>query len=123
MLDILAKNPIEFIIIAALLVAAISIHEFSHALAADHLGDPTPRIAGRLTLNPKAHLDPLGTVLLFLFGFGWGKPVPFDPFNLREPFHFDYGNHIGHYPQVYNHSSFANSQCFYFGYSFNVYLL
>ncbi|OGG27105.1 hypothetical protein A2960_03120 [Candidatus Gottesmanbacteria bacterium RIFCSPLOWO2_01_FULL_39_12b] len=85
MLDILAKNPIEFIIIAALLVAAISIHEFSHALAADHLGDPTPRIAGRLTLNPKAHLDPLGTVLLFLFGFGWGKPVPFDPFNLREP--------------------------------------
>ncbi len=62
----------------ALLVAAPP-HEFAHGLAADRLGDPTPRRAGRLTLNPLAHLDPLGTILLVLTGFGWAKPVPVDP--------------------------------------------
>ena len=65
--------------------AAITIHEFAHALAADRLGDPTPRLQGRLTLNPLAHLDPLGTLMLVLFRFGWGKPVQFDQFNLRNP--------------------------------------
>lgn len=64
---------------------AVTIHEFAHAFAADRLGDPTPRIHGRLTLNPLAHLDPLGTLALLLFRFGWGKPVPIDPFNLRNP--------------------------------------
>ncbi len=67
------------------LVIAITIHEFSHALAADRLGDPTPRSQGRLTLNPLAHLDPLGTLMLFLVHFGWGKPVIFDPYNLAHP--------------------------------------
>lgn len=67
------------------LVIAITIHEFSHALAADWLGDPTPRSQGRLTLNPLAHLDPLGTLMLFLVHFGWGKPVIFDPYNLAHP--------------------------------------
>jgi Zn-dependent protease len=67
------------------LVATISIHEYAHARMADRLGDPTPRAMGRLTLNPKAHLDPLGTLALLLIGFGWGKPVPFDPYNLRSP--------------------------------------
>lgn len=67
------------------LVTAITIHEFSHALAADRLGDPTPRSQGRLTLNPLAHLDPLGTLMLFLVRFGWGKPVIFDPYNLAHP--------------------------------------
>lgn len=62
----------------ALLIAA-PIHEFAHAYAADRLGDPTPRRHGRLTLNPLAHLDPLGTILLLVSGFGWAKPVPFDP--------------------------------------------
>src|SRR3990170_1089219 len=62
----------------ALLIAA-PFHEFAHAYAADRLGDPTPRRAGRLTLNPLAHLDPLGTILLVLTGFGWAKPVPIDP--------------------------------------------
>lgn len=85
MIDLLFQNPIQFFIIATLLVIAISIHEFSHALAADRLGDPTPKLAGRLTLRPSAHLDPIGTLLLFFVGFGWGKPVPFDPFNLRDP--------------------------------------
>lgn len=66
------------------LVVGISFHEFSHALVADNLGDPTPRRMGRLSLNPLAHLDPAGTVLLFLAGFGWGKPVPINPFLLRS---------------------------------------
>lgn len=85
MINLLFQNPFEFLIVAVLLVLAISIHEFAHAFAADHLGDPTPRLAGRLTLNPKAHLDPVGTILLLFVGFGWGKPVPFDPFNLKDP--------------------------------------
>ncbi len=67
------------------LVIALSIHEYAHARAADELGDPTPRLNGRLTLNPLAHLDPIGTLMLLLFRFGWGKPVPIDPYNLRNP--------------------------------------
>ena len=58
---------------------AITFHEFSHALAATLLGDPTPRSQGRLSLNPLAHLDPTGTVALLLVGFGWGKPVQVQP--------------------------------------------
>jgi Zn-dependent protease len=74
------------------LVIAITFHEFCHALAADHMGDPTPRSRGRLTLNPLAHADPIGTIVLplinILTGFptiGWAKPVPIDPFNFRHP--------------------------------------
>ena len=67
------------------LIIAIDIHEFSHAWAAERLGDPTPRLQGRLSLNPLVHLDPIGTILLILVHFGWGKPVQFDPFNLRNP--------------------------------------
>lgn len=63
----------------------MTIHEFSHSLVADRLGDPTPRANGRLTLNPLAHLDPLGTLMLIFAGIGWGKPVPIDPYNLRHP--------------------------------------
>ncbi len=62
----------------ALLIAA-PFHEFAHGYAANRLGDPTARRAGRLTLNPLAHLDPVGTILLMLTGFGWAKPVPIDP--------------------------------------------
>ncbi len=74
------------------LILAITFHEFCHALAADRLGDPTPRSLGRLTLNPLAHADPIGTFLLPLFSalsgiptIGWAKPVPIDPFNFRKP--------------------------------------
>ncbi|OGG11796.1 hypothetical protein A2Z00_01875 [Candidatus Gottesmanbacteria bacterium RBG_13_45_10] len=81
----IASNPIELIFSLLALIVAISVHEFSHAYAAERLGDPTPRLMGRLTLNPLAHLDPIGTILLVLFRFGWGKPVQFDPFNLRNP--------------------------------------
>lgn len=85
MLETLFSNPLLFLVWAVGLTLAISIHEYSHAVAADRLGDPTPRSQGRLTLNPRAHLDPLGTLTLVLLGFGWGKPVQFDPYNLRSP--------------------------------------
>jgi len=73
------------IIFFVALAVAITIHEFSHAFMAYRLGDPTAKVYGRMTLNPLAHLDPLGTLMILLVGFGWGKPVPFDPFNLRSP--------------------------------------
>ena len=66
------------------IVGAISIHEAAHAYAASVFGDDTPRLQGRLTLNPLAHLDPLGTLLIVFIGIGWGKPVQFNPFNLRD---------------------------------------
>ncbi len=67
------------------LVVGISFHEFSHAYVADSMGDRLPRSRGRVTLNPLAHLDPAGTVLLFRVGFGWGKPVPVNPNVARNP--------------------------------------
>ncbi|MEO7803111.1 MAG: site-2 protease family protein [Actinomycetota bacterium] len=73
-----------FVIFAAILVLALSLHEFGHALAADLQGDRTARLAGRLTLNPLKHLDPFGTFALLFAGFGWGKPVPFSPRALRN---------------------------------------
>lgn len=85
MLDQLFNNPLSFFFWLIALVVAITIHEFAHAAAAERLGDPTPRLMGRLTLNPAAHLDPLGTLMLLIARFGWGKPVQFDPFNLRHP--------------------------------------
>ena len=85
MLSILFSNPIVFLILFPGLLLAITVHEFAHAWAADHLGDPTPRAQGRLTLDPRAHLDPLGTLAILITRFGWGKPVQFDPYNLKEP--------------------------------------
>lgn len=76
---------LSFLIWGIALIIAVTIHEFSHALVADKLGDPTPSLAGRISLNPLKHLDPVGTIMLLIFRFGWGKPVPFDPFNLRHP--------------------------------------
>jgi len=85
MINYLFTNPLLFFIYLISLLTAISIHEFSHAFAADQLGDPTPRLQGRLKLDPRAHIDMMGLVFLFLFGFGWGKPVEFDPYNLKNP--------------------------------------
>jgi Zn-dependent protease len=78
-------NP-TFII--AILVA-ITVHEWAHAYAAYRLGDNTAKYAGRLTLNPLAHLDPLGALMFVVVGFGWAKPVPVDPRNLRN---YKWGN-------------------------------
>jgi Zn-dependent protease len=85
MLDLLISNPLFFFVWLAALAVAITVHEFAHAWTAVRLGDPTPRIQGRLTLNPLAHLDPLGTFMLLIVRFGWGKPVQFDPYNLKNP--------------------------------------
>ena len=85
MLSILFSNPIVFLILFPGLLLAITIHEFAHAWAADQLGDPTPRAQDRLTLDPRAHLDPMGTIAILLTRFGWGKPVQFDPYNLKDP--------------------------------------
>ena len=87
LLDQLQINPlIALINLAAFtvaLVVGITVHEFSHAWAAARLGDRTAQRQGRLTLNPMAHLDPVGTLLIFIAGFGWGKPTPVTPSNIR----------------------------------------
>ena len=85
MIQTLFANPLSFVVYLLALIVVITIHEFSHALAAEKLGDPTPRLQGRLNLNPLSHLDPFGTIMILLIGFGWGKPVTFDPFNLQNP--------------------------------------
>jgi len=85
LISLLFQNPISFVFVAGALVISISVHEFAHAYVAYKLGDPTPKAAGRVTLDPRAHLDPIGTVMLLVAGFGWGKPVPFNPNYLRNP--------------------------------------
>ncbi|MGI6663525.1 MAG: site-2 protease family protein [Bacillota bacterium] len=64
---------------------AISIHEYAHARMAYKLGDDTAARAGRMTIEPWAHLDPIGALMLLVFGFGWARPVPVDPYRLRNP--------------------------------------
>lgn len=61
------------------IIIGLSFHEFAHAWMSDKLGDPTPRRQGRVTINPMAHIDPIGFLALLLVGFGWGKPVQIDP--------------------------------------------
>jgi Zn-dependent protease len=85
MINTLFHDPLSFVITFIALIMVIAIHEFAHGWAAGQLGDPTARLAGRLTLNPIKHLDPIGTILMLLTGFGWGKPTPFDPYNLKNP--------------------------------------
>ena len=83
---------LTFIFFIAILIMSIVIHEVAHGYAADMLGDPTAKLAGRLTLNPLPHLDPMGSVLLPIilvvtnagFIFGWAKPVPYNPYNLKK---------------------------------------
>jgi Zn-dependent protease len=75
----------SIILSAPAILFALTIHEFSHGYVAWRLGDPTAKMMGRLTLNPLKHLDPIGTIALFLFRFGWAKPVPIDPRNFRHP--------------------------------------
>ena len=70
---------------APALLIALTIHEYAHACVSDSLGDPTPRMTGRLTLNPLAHLDILGTIALVLVGFGWAKPVPVNMNRFKDP--------------------------------------
>lgn len=70
---------------AVLIFGTLPIHEFAHAFVADKLGDPTPRWNRRLSLNPMNHLDPIGTLMILLFNFGYAKPVPVNPANFSKP--------------------------------------
>jgi Zn-dependent protease len=78
-----SEDPLGFIAFIIAIVLGITVHEFMHAYAAHRLGDDTARLLGRLSLNPMAHLDPFGSLLLVLAGFGYGKPVPFNESRLR----------------------------------------
>jgi Zn-dependent protease len=77
-------DPATLISRILVLLIAFTIHEFSHAWTANRFGDETPRLNGRLTLNPLAHLDPMGSLLLLVSGFGWAKPVPINPYALQR---------------------------------------
>jgi Zn-dependent protease len=87
MLSLFNISPAELITYLLTLVIAITVHEFSHAKVADMLGDDTPRMNGRVTLNPLAHLDPIGSIMMVIAHFGWGRPVPVNPYalNRRSP--------------------------------------
>lgn len=81
--DLLFKSPELFLTIILAIIYALTVHEFAHGLAASLLGDQTAKFAGRLTLNPLRHLDFFGTLMLLFAGFGWGKPVPVNTYNLK----------------------------------------
>ncbi len=80
----LGLDPTTILIRIITLVIAFTVHEFSHAWVATRFGDNTPSAAGRLTLNPLAHLDVMGSLLLLIAGFGWAKPVPINPYAMRS---------------------------------------
>jgi len=84
LLNLLLKDPVAFILIAIPLLYAVIFHELAHGWVAYRLGDDTAKSLGRLSLNPLKHLDPLGTLMLFIFGFGWAKPVPVNFSLLRD---------------------------------------
>ena len=79
------KNIDLLLIQAPVILLSLTVHEYFHGWTANKLGDPTAKMRGRLTLNPIAHLDILGTILMFVVGFGWAKPVPIDPRNFKDP--------------------------------------
>lgn len=78
-------NLTLYIIIAPPILLALAFHEYAHGWVADRLGDPTARLAGRLTMNPLVHLDLIGTIMIFVAHIGWAKPVPVNPYNLHNP--------------------------------------
>jgi Zn-dependent protease len=82
--NLLLKNPLGFFIVAVPLLYSIIFHELAHGWVAYRMGDPTAKWRGRLSLNPLKHLDPIGTLMLFVFGFGWAKPVPVNFNQLRD---------------------------------------
>ncbi len=78
-------NMLFFAVMIAVILFAITVHEYAHGKAAEAFGDPTPRMSGRLTLNPLAHIDPIGFLMLIIVRFGWAKPVPINPRYFRDP--------------------------------------
>ncbi|HOE74448.1 MAG TPA: site-2 protease family protein [bacterium] len=85
MLELIQTSPLAFLVIIGGLIIALAFHEAAHAFVAYKLGDSTAKMAGRLTINPLKHLDPFGTLALIFFRFGWGKPVPVNPRNFKNP--------------------------------------
>jgi Zn-dependent protease len=84
LLNLLLSDPLTFVLVSVPLLYSIIIHELAHGWVAYRMGDNTAQAMGRLSLNPLRHLDPVGTLMLFLFGFGWAKPVPVNFDNLRD---------------------------------------
>lgn len=84
LLGLLFKDPVTFVLLVPLLLYSVIAHEVAHGWVASWFGDKTAKYAGRLSLNPKDHLDPIGTLAIFLVGFGWAKPVPVDYLSLRS---------------------------------------
>lgn len=78
------QNPLQFLYILPAIIIGLTVHEWAHAYAAYRLGDPTARNLGRMTLNPIAHIDPIGFLMLLLLGFGWARPVPINPRNFKN---------------------------------------
>jgi Zn-dependent protease len=84
LLKLLTKDPLAFALVAIPLLFSVVIHEVAHGWVAYRMGDPTAKWLGRLSLNPLKHLDPIGTLMLFLAGFGWAKPVPVNFNNISD---------------------------------------
>ncbi|MDX9821126.1 MAG: site-2 protease family protein [Syntrophales bacterium] len=84
LIQLLFRDPAAFLILSVPLLYSIIIHELAHGWVAFRMGDMTAKWMGRLTLNPLRHLDPIGTLMLFIFGFGWAKPVPVNIGNMRN---------------------------------------
>jgi Zn-dependent protease len=84
LLKLLINDPLAFIVITIPLLYSVIFHELAHGWVAYRMGDPTAKSLGRLSLNPLKHLDPMGTIMLFVFGFGWAKPVPVNFSLLRD---------------------------------------
>jgi len=76
LLNLLLNDPLTFVLLAVPLMYSVVLHELAHGWVAWRMGDPTAKWQGRLSLNPLKHLDPVGTIMLFIFGFGWARPVP-----------------------------------------------
>jgi Zn-dependent protease len=84
LLRLLINDPIAFVLLIIPLLYSVVIHEVAHGWVANRMGDPTAKLLGRLSLNPLKHLDPVGTLMLFLVGFGWAKPVPINLNNIPD---------------------------------------
>jgi Zn-dependent protease len=84
LLRLLMNDPITFVLLIIPLLYSVVIHEVAHGWVANRMGDPTAKLLGRLSLNPLKHLDPVGTLMLFLVGFGWAKPVPINMNNIAD---------------------------------------
>jgi Zn-dependent protease len=83
-LSLLSNAPMIALVWIVVILLSLTVHEFAHALVANIRGDKTAERMGRLTLNPIVHIDPMGLIPLLLLGFGWAKPVPFNPYNLKD---------------------------------------